>query len=228
MSEERMSEERRMFEDARNEIVAECSASTQLFPSVQQWPSPAECIRDQAVGLSPMWNTSWMCTGGATLYDFSEENRVATKVRQPSTIYTIRAQDPLPEDLCVSFTMKVRNYVGNDMDLGICGENPRGAWMRAGESNFAACSWDQQSASHAHGETYPVGKNLFPTGSLVTVAVDTRGPLRKVEIWLDRGGSGVQVLVRQADVPFWPIYPAAAFRMADGSVEFLQEELPPK
>eukprot|EP00051_Salpingoeca_urceolata_P012316 m.152791 g.152791 ORF g.152791 m.152791 type:complete len:109 (+) comp17446_c0_seq6:170-496(+) len=97
MSEERMSEERRMFEDARNEIVAECSASTQLFPSVQQWPSPAECIRDQAVGLSPMWNTSWMCTGGATLYDFSEENRVATKVRQPS----VRHQRSDSEVFCV-------------------------------------------------------------------------------------------------------------------------------
>eukprot|EP00051_Salpingoeca_urceolata_P018541 m.260748 g.260748 ORF g.260748 m.260748 type:complete len:323 (+) comp19219_c0_seq19:1462-2430(+) len=172
--------------------------------------------------LSPRFR---MCSSQPTYYEFSEEDRVATKATHKSTIYTIRATEPLPENECVRFSFRVRAYLGDDMDLGICGTKPTGAWMRTGDQHICIGSTESEGRFD---NTYPVARNLLPSNTIVTVAVDTDRDRPSVEIWLDYEGRGTPILARQAAVDFWPIYPAAAFRAVKGEVEFVMEELPPK
>eukprot|EP00051_Salpingoeca_urceolata_P018545 m.260648 g.260648 ORF g.260648 m.260648 type:complete len:276 (+) comp19219_c0_seq8:1462-2289(+) len=193
------------------------------LPPVDEWP--VDLLFDRAYGITPRWNTTWMCSSQPTYYEFSEEDRVATKATHKSTIYTIRATEPLPENECVRFSFRVRAYLGDDMDLGICGTKPTGAWMRTGDQHICIGSTESEGRFD---NTYPVARNLLPSNTIVTVAVDTDRDRPSVEIWLDYEGRGTPILARQAAVDFWPIYPAAAFRAVKGEVEFVMEELPPK
>eukprot|EP00051_Salpingoeca_urceolata_P001414 m.40768 g.40768 ORF g.40768 m.40768 type:complete len:166 (-) comp11405_c0_seq1:331-828(-) len=64
------------------------------------------------------WDTAWQCNGRPTLYDFSEDDRVATKARDNGLMYIIRSAEPLPDDACVSFSMTIRSYRTEDLDVG--------------------------------------------------------------------------------------------------------------
>ena len=67
------------------------------------------------------WDTVWQSDGKSTLYDFTNSNHTATKSRQPSYIYTVRADTPMRKDGQYKFAFHIDRYSGNNIDVGFGG-----------------------------------------------------------------------------------------------------------
>eukprot|EP00051_Salpingoeca_urceolata_P003799 m.60741 g.60741 ORF g.60741 m.60741 type:complete len:205 (+) comp13129_c0_seq2:229-843(+) len=176
-------------------------------------------LLDRATWLDFTFDTTWMCCNPVTMFEFDQEDRRAIKKTAEGTMHIIRAKEPLPENECVAFSMRVDFYGSNDLDIGVCGLNPTLSWLRG-----SAQSWGIGVGSP--GGFAGVRPGLLQTGSIVTVAVDTGA--RIVEIYLDHAGDGNNELVRVGDIDFSPVYPSMAARSIKTAVEAVQMQLPPK